>query len=247
MSTPASRPRRQPARRLPQPPHRRDPAATRRPPGSTVEIAEGLGELPFYNEDLDGDAGARSPPQRLRDQVAAADRVLAVTPEYNGTMPAVLNNAIDWLSRPYGAGALARQAVRGRSAPRPRRTAASGRTRTPAARPPWPARSSLERHRGLPVRHRRWTSWPTPRSSAACSPPCDDPGRPPSRRPMPPPERGTAGRHERADAVHLCRRRPRRHRVVRRRARRRGHLRADRDGRRARSATSSSPWTARAG
>ena len=38
--------------------------------------------------------------------MAAADRVLAVTPEYNGTMPAVLNNAIDWLSRPYGAGAI---------------------------------------------------------------------------------------------------------------------------------------------
>ena len=32
--------------------------------------------------------------------------MLAVTPEYNGTMPAVLNNALDWLSRPYGAGAL---------------------------------------------------------------------------------------------------------------------------------------------
>jgi len=44
--------------------------------------------------------------QALRDQVAAADRVLAVTPEYNGTMPAVLNNAIDWLSRPYGQGAI---------------------------------------------------------------------------------------------------------------------------------------------
>jgi len=43
-------------------------------------------------------SGARS--------VAGADRVLAVTPEYNGTMPAVLNNAIDWLSRPYGQGAL---------------------------------------------------------------------------------------------------------------------------------------------
>lgn len=43
---------------------------------------------------------------RLREQVAAADRVLAVTPEYNGTMPAVLNNALDWLSRPYGAGAI---------------------------------------------------------------------------------------------------------------------------------------------
>jgi NAD(P)H-dependent FMN reductase len=38
--------------------------------------------------------------------VRAADRVLAVTPEYNGTMPAALNNAIDWLSRPFGNGAL---------------------------------------------------------------------------------------------------------------------------------------------
>ena len=38
--------------------------------------------------------------------VGGADRVLAVTPEYNGTMPAVLNNAIDWLSRPYGVGAI---------------------------------------------------------------------------------------------------------------------------------------------
>ena len=44
--------------------------------------------------------------QALRDRVGGADRVLAVTPEYNGTMPAVLNNAIDWLSRPYGQSAL---------------------------------------------------------------------------------------------------------------------------------------------
>jgi NAD(P)H-dependent FMN reductase len=75
------------------------------PADVTVEIAEGLAEVPFYNEDLDTEqvpAAARA----LRDQVAAADRVLAVTPEYNGTMPAVLNNAIDWVSRPYGRGAL---------------------------------------------------------------------------------------------------------------------------------------------
>ena len=32
--------------------------------------------------------------------------MLIVTPEYNGTMPAVINNAIDWLSRPYAAGVL---------------------------------------------------------------------------------------------------------------------------------------------
>ena len=75
------------------------------PPGVTVELATGLADLPFYNEELDGDdvpATARD----LRAHVASANRVLAVTPEYNGTMPAVLNNAIDWLSRPYGVGAL---------------------------------------------------------------------------------------------------------------------------------------------
>ena len=75
------------------------------PEGVELALVTGLGELPFYNEELDGE----QPPAAavsLREQVAGADRVLAVTPEYNGTMPAVLNNALDWLSRPYGAGAL---------------------------------------------------------------------------------------------------------------------------------------------
>src|SRR3982750_2481990 len=75
------------------------------PAGVSVEIAPGLADLPFYNEEIDTEdvaAGVRD----LRDLVGGADRVLAVTPEYNGTMPAVLNNAIDWLSRPYGAKAL---------------------------------------------------------------------------------------------------------------------------------------------
>jgi NAD(P)H-dependent FMN reductase len=75
------------------------------PEGVTVEIAEGLSELPFYNEDLDGDS-VPAAAAALRARVAGADRVLAVTPEYNGTMPAVLNNAIDWLSRPFGTGAI---------------------------------------------------------------------------------------------------------------------------------------------
>ena len=75
------------------------------PEGVVVEIAEGLGEVPFYNEELDGTEIPASA-ARLRETVAAADAVLAVTPEYNGTMPAVLNNAIDWLSRPYGQGAI---------------------------------------------------------------------------------------------------------------------------------------------
>ncbi|WP_205474290.1 NADPH-dependent FMN reductase [Nocardioides sp. SYSU D00038] len=77
----------------------------RAPEGVSLDIVEGLGEVPFYNEEIDADQ-APAAASRLRDQVAAADRVLVVTPEYNGTMPAVLNNAIDWLSRPYGSGAL---------------------------------------------------------------------------------------------------------------------------------------------
>lgn len=75
------------------------------PEGVAVDLVEGLEQVPFYNEDIDGET---APPAAtaLRTVVAAADRLLAVTPEYNGTMPAVLNNAIDWLSRPYGSGAI---------------------------------------------------------------------------------------------------------------------------------------------
>jgi NAD(P)H-dependent FMN reductase len=76
------------------------------PAGVELEIIDGLGALPFYNEDIDG-PNAPAEAVALRARVAAAHRVLAVTPEYNGTMPAVLNNAIDWLSRPYGKGAIA--------------------------------------------------------------------------------------------------------------------------------------------
>ncbi len=42
----------------------------------------------------------------LREAADSADALLLFSPEYNGTIPAVLKNAIDWLSRPYGAGAL---------------------------------------------------------------------------------------------------------------------------------------------
>ena len=75
------------------------------PDGVTLDLVDGLDRLPFYNEDIDGtDVPATA--AALRERVGGADRVLAVTPEYNGTMPAVLNNAIDWLSRPYGQSAL---------------------------------------------------------------------------------------------------------------------------------------------
>ena len=80
--------------------------STLAPAGVRVDIVEGLDQVSFYNEDIDNPASVPATAVALRERVAAADRVLAVTPEYNGTMPAVLNNAIDWLSRPYGAGAM---------------------------------------------------------------------------------------------------------------------------------------------
>lgn len=60
-----------------------------------------IGDLPLYNEDIDTD----TPPEsytRFRKEVAACDGVLFVTPEYNRSLPAVIKNAIDVGSRPYG-------------------------------------------------------------------------------------------------------------------------------------------------
>lgn len=54
-------------------------------------------DLPFYDQDMES-----APPQSVIDfkgNVAAADAVLWVTPEYNSTIPGVMANAIDWLSR----------------------------------------------------------------------------------------------------------------------------------------------------
>lgn len=75
------------------------------PEGVELRIADNLDQLPFYNEDIDG-ANVPAAAAALRQQVAESDRVLVVTPEYNATIPAVVNNAIDWLSRPYGEGAI---------------------------------------------------------------------------------------------------------------------------------------------
>ncbi|MDR3426619.1 MULTISPECIES: NADPH-dependent FMN reductase [Silvimonas] len=69
------------------------------PASLQLEIVE-IGDLPLYNEDIDA-----TPPATyvaFRDKVKAADAVLFVTPEYNRSVPAVLKNAIDVGSRPYG-------------------------------------------------------------------------------------------------------------------------------------------------
>ncbi|MFC9843601.1 NADPH-dependent FMN reductase [Streptomyces sp. NPDC060223] len=77
------------------------------PEGAEVELFEGLSDIPFYNEDIDVAGTVPAAAVRLREAAARADAFLLFSPEYNGTIPAVLKNAIDWLSRPYGASALA--------------------------------------------------------------------------------------------------------------------------------------------
>lgn len=64
-----------------------------------------IGDLPLYNQDDDGQQSA--PVLRLKAQIAAAQGLLFVTPEYNRSIPGVLKNALDQASRPYGHSAWA--------------------------------------------------------------------------------------------------------------------------------------------
>ena len=74
-------------------------AATLMPPGATLEIASIHG-IPLYDGDVEAIEGIPAAVQQLKDLIAGGDGVLMVTPEYNNSMPGVLKNAVDWLSRP---------------------------------------------------------------------------------------------------------------------------------------------------
>lgn len=76
------------------------------PDGVTVTVFDRLGDLPFYNEDIDNETDVPAAVTALRAVAGDADAALVVTPEYNGSIPAVIKNAIDWLSRPFGNSAL---------------------------------------------------------------------------------------------------------------------------------------------
>jgi chromate reductase, NAD(P)H dehydrogenase (quinone) len=79
------------------------------PDGVELELWEGLGELPLYDEELEPDAPGSV--RRLREDWAAADAILFATPEYNGSVPGGLKNAIDWASRPTLEGVLRNKPV----------------------------------------------------------------------------------------------------------------------------------------
>lgn len=74
-------------------------AAALAPSGTDVEIASIAG-IPLYDGDLESTQGLPDAVTALKDRIASADGLLLVTPEYNGSLPGVLKNAIDWLSRP---------------------------------------------------------------------------------------------------------------------------------------------------
>ena len=79
-------------------------AATALPPGVELRLYEDLREIPPYDSDRDEPADPAV--ERLREAIASADGVLIATPEYNGSIPGVLKNALDWASRPFPDNAL---------------------------------------------------------------------------------------------------------------------------------------------
>ena len=59
-----------------------------------------INEIPLYDGDLEASEGIPPAVTTLKDAIAGADGILLATPEYNNSIPGVLKNAIDWLSRP---------------------------------------------------------------------------------------------------------------------------------------------------
>ena len=69
------------------------------PPGLTIEVAS-IRDVPLYDGDREAEQGIPDPVRALKDSLAAADGLLLVTPEYNNSLPGVMKNAIDWMTRP---------------------------------------------------------------------------------------------------------------------------------------------------
>lgn len=74
-------------------------AARNAPAALEIHFDAGLQGVPLFDEDLEAQ-GLPEGVRRLREAVAASDGLLIATPEYNQSLPGVLKNAIDWLSRP---------------------------------------------------------------------------------------------------------------------------------------------------
>jgi chromate reductase, NAD(P)H dehydrogenase (quinone) len=85
-------------------------AAEALPPGVELLAYDGLRDLPPYDADLDTEPGDPAV-ARLRREIIEADGVLIATPEFNGSIPGVLKNALDWASRPFPGSSLSGKPV----------------------------------------------------------------------------------------------------------------------------------------
>src|SRR5947209_14650701 len=84
-------------------------AAELLPPAVQFVEYDELAELPAFDEDREADPGEAV--ERWREAIAGSDVVLFATPEYNGSVPGALKNAIDWASRPPEAPVLRNKPV----------------------------------------------------------------------------------------------------------------------------------------
>lgn len=74
-------------------------AATLVPQGTELLISS-IADIPLYNADVESEQGIPPAVAELKERIVASDALLICTPEYNNSIPGVLKNTIDWLSRP---------------------------------------------------------------------------------------------------------------------------------------------------
>ncbi|QRM57016.1 NADPH-dependent FMN reductase [Sinorhizobium sp. BG8] len=75
-------------------------AAIAMAPAGTDIVEGSIRGIPLYDGDVEAAEGIPEAATRLKDLIAGADGVMLFTPEYNNSIPGVLKNAIDWLTRP---------------------------------------------------------------------------------------------------------------------------------------------------
>ena len=84
-------------------------AAEELPDGVELAVFDGLAEIPPFDQDLEDIAPDAV--DALKAAIADADAILIATPEYNASIPGVLKNALDWVSRPLTESPIRRKPV----------------------------------------------------------------------------------------------------------------------------------------